>query len=259
MSAPDVADRAPRTALVTGASSGLGAAIATALGALGWPVAIGARRLDRLAEVGREVERVGGKPFVHTLDVTDAASILAFLRAAEQALGPVDVVVSNAGIAVPGRFHELGEADLRAEVDTNLLGPMLLVRQALLPMLERGRGDLVLISSLNAVLPRPLQVGYTATKAGLEGMARALQMELEGTGVRATIVRPGPVDTEMGRDWDPGLLKRILASWKHWGVLRHHRFLPPESVAAAVVTAVTAPQGTHLDLIQVNPEGPSES
>lgn len=258
MTASDSLESAQRTALVTGASSGLGAAIATALGALGWSVAIGARRLDRLTEVGRDVERAGGKPFVHTLDVTDAASIRAFLRATEQALGPVDVVVSNAGIAVPGPFHELADADLRAEVDTNLLGPMLLARQALLPMLEHGRGDLVFISSLNAVVPRPLQVGYTATKAGLEGMVRALQMELEGTGVRATIVRPGPVNTEMGRDWDPGVLKRILASWKHWGVLRHHRFLPPESVAAAVVTAVTAPRGTHLDLIQVNPEGPSE-
>ena len=258
MTAADSLESAQRTALVTGASSGLGAAIATALGALGWSVAIGARRLDRLTEVGRDVERAGGKPFVHTLDVTEIASIRAFLRAAEQALGPVDVVVSNAGIALPGRFHELDDADLRAEIDTNLLGPMLLVRRALLPMLERARGDLVFISSLNAVVPRPLQVGYTATKAGLEGMVRALQMELEGTGVRATIVRPGPVNTEMGRDWDPGVLKRILASWKHWGVLRHHRFLPPESVAAAVVTAVTAPRGTHLDLIQVNPEGPSE-
>ena len=207
MSAADNHDRDPRTALVTGASSGLGAAIATALGALGWSVAIGARRLDRLAEVGRDVEKAGGKPFVHTLDVTEIASIRAFLRAAEQALGPVDVVVSNAGIALPGRFHELDDADLRAEIDTNLLGPMLLVRRDLLPMLERARGDLVFISSLNAVVPRPLQVGYTATKAGLEGMVRALQMELEGTGVRATIVRPGPVNTEMGRDWDPGVLK----------------------------------------------------
>ena len=64
---------------------------------------------------------------------------------------------------------------------------------------------------------------------------------------------------EFGWDWDPELIQRILKSWKEWGVLRHHNFLTPENVAAAVVMAVTAPRGTHLDLIQVNPEAPTES
>jgi NADP-dependent 3-hydroxy acid dehydrogenase YdfG len=249
----------PRNAVVTGASSGIGAAIARALGGLGWSVAIGARRTDKLEDVAKDVERVGGRPFAHPLDVTSPDSIESFFDAAEGALGPVDVVVSNAGTAIPGLLQELSVEDLRTEIDTNLLGPMLVVRRALPGMLERERGDLVFVSSLNAVLPRPLQVGYTATKSGVEAMARTLRMELEGSGVRATIVRPGPTQTELGHDWNPELIRRILEAWESWGILRHHHYLPPESIADAVVAAVTAPAGTHLDLIQINPEAPPKS
>lgn len=246
----------PRTALVTGASSGFGAAIARALGALGWSVAIGARRIEPLEEVASEVEAAGGKCFAHALDVREPASIDGFVDAAQSQLGAIDTAVSNAGICFPGKLHELGVAQLRDEIDTNLFGPMLLVRRLLPPLLARRRGDLVFVSSLNAVVPRPLQLGYTATKSGLEAMVRVLQMELEGSGVRATIVRPGPSHTEFGRSWDRGMIGRILASWKHWGVQRHHQYLPAESIAAAVVNAVTAPAGTHIDLIQLNPEAP---
>ncbi len=247
-----------RTALVTGASSGIGAATARALGELGWAVAIGARRIERLEEVASDVEKAGGRPFAHALDVTQPESIETFFAAAEGTLGPVDVVVSNAGAAIAGLLHELRVEELESEVATNLLGPMLVAHRALPSMLERKRGDLVFITSLNVVLPRPFQTGYTATKSGIEGLARALQMELEGTGVRTTIVRPGPTKTEFGWDWDRNLIKRILESWEHWGVLHHHHYLPAERVAEAVVTAVTAPAGTRLDVIQLNPEAPQE-
>jgi NADP-dependent 3-hydroxy acid dehydrogenase YdfG len=248
----------PRPSLVTGASSGLGAAIAIALGGLGWPVALGARRLDKLEEVAKQVEQAGGSPYIHPLDVGDEGSVDAFVRAAEDAHGPADVVVSNAGIGRPAPFHEAKAEDLRAEVDTNLLGPMWVARRVLPGMIERRQGDLVFISSLNAVVPRPLQVGYTATKAAVEAMAGALQRELEGTGVRATVVRPGPAKTPMGWDWDPEILEKILTLWQHHGILRHRNFLDPEAIANAVVTVVTAPRGTHLDLVQVNPEAPVE-
>jgi len=248
-----------RTALVTGASSGIGAAIAEALGALGWSVAIGARRIDPLKQVAAQIEAAGGTAFAHELDVSKLGSIEAFVAASEQSLGPIDTVVSNAGTSTPGRLFELSEDDLRREIDTNLLGPMLLTRLMLPNLIERRSGDLVFISSQNAVIPRPLQLGYTATKAGLEAMVRVLQMELEGSGVRATTVRPGPTRSNFGMDWDPVAIKRVLASWKHWGVQRHHRYLPAQAIAAAVVHAVTAPAGTHFDLIQVNPEGPLEA
>jgi len=245
-----------RVALVTGASSGLGAAIAVSLGALGWPVALGARRADKLEVVARQVEAAGGKAFAHALDVDDAASVDAFVSATGSHLGAVDVVVSNAGIGRAGKLPELPIEEIQAELDTNLLGPLRVARRVLPEMLERRRGDLCFVTSLNAVLPRPYQLGYTASKAALEAAVRTLQMELEGSGVRASIVRPGPAATEMGHDWDPKLQKALLEEWQRWGILRHLSFMAPEHVAEAVVATLTAPPGVHLDLVQINPAKP---
>jgi len=242
-------------AVVTGASSGIGAAVARGLAASGFAVALGARRMDRLAAMTQAVEGEGGRALALELDVTRPESIDAFVTAAETRLGPIDVVVSNAGIGVPGLLHEIEVADLEMELRTNLLGPMLLARRALPAMLARRRGDLVFVSSMNAVEARPFQVGYTAAKAGLEGLARALRRELEGTGVRAVVVRPGPTRSEFGFAWGPEVLERVLDSWKHWGFLRHNEMLDGEAIAAAVVWAATQPRSTSIDVIQVNPEG----
>lgn len=244
-----------KAALVTGASSGIGAAIAVGLGACGFAVGLGARRADRLAEVAGAIERDGGRALAHPLDVTRAESIHAFVAAVEAGLGPLDVVVSNAGVGIPGLLHEVGADELEAELRTNLLGPMLLARRVLPGMLARRTGDLVFVSSMNVVEPRPFQVGYTAAKAGVEGLARALRRELEGTGVRAVVVRPGPTRSEFGFAWGPQVLERVLDSWQRWGFLRHHEMLDGEAIAAAVVWAATQPRSTSIDVIQVNPEG----
>ncbi|MFQ5512968.1 MAG: SDR family oxidoreductase [Myxococcota bacterium] len=252
-SAPGPEDAA-RVALVTGASSGIGAATAQALGALGWPVALGARRLARLEEVAAGVERLGGRAFVHALDVGDPDSIEVFFEAVEKTLGPPDVVVNNAGIGRPALLHEARVEELREEITTNLLGPLWVSRRALPALREKGRGDLVFISSLNAVAPRTYQAAYTASKAGVEGVARVLQMELEGTGVRASIVRPGPTGSEFGSGFGDELARSVVRSWRDWGVLRSLRWLSPDSVARAVVQVVTAPPGTRVDVLQVLPE-----
>jgi NAD(P)-dependent dehydrogenase (short-subunit alcohol dehydrogenase family) len=249
-----MAPPASRTAVVTGASSGIGEATAGALAALGWPVAIGARRAERLGAVAREIESEGGRAFAHPLDVASPASIEAFFDAVEKEFGSADVVVNNAGVGIPRLLHEAAVEELQTELAVNLMGPMLVSRRAIPGMVARGRGDLVFISSHNAVAPRTFQAGYTAAKAGVEGLARVLAMELEGTGVRATIVRPGPTGSEFGASYGEALSRRILASWKHWGILRELRWLPPESVARAVVAVVTTPPGTRLDVVQVMPE-----
>lgn len=243
-----------RTAVVTGASAGIGAAIAEALGALGWNVAIGARRTEALGEVGKAVETAGGKPFAHALDVTDPDSIEAFFTATEGAFGPVDVVVNNAGIGLPGLLHEMPIENVERELATNLLGPIRVARRALPSMLAARRGDLVFISSMNVVEPRPFQLGYTAAKAGLEGMVSVLRRDLEGTGIRATIIRPGATRSEFGFGWDPNILMRVIDSWKEWGYMRHLDMMEGAHVAHAVVSVVTAPPGLHVDVVQVNPE-----
>ena len=247
----------PRCCLVTGASSGIGAAIARALGGLGWPVAIGGRRADRLSEVAREIEQAGARCFARTFDLSETKAIDDFFDSAQAELGPIDVLVNNAAVCVPGLLHEVAARDLEFELATNLLAPMLLARRAVASLRERGAaGDLVFISSENVIRPRPYQVAYTAAKMGLEGVAQALRMELEGTGIRATVVRPGPTLTEFARDWEPALLEKVLERWKYWGVQRHLAWMPPESVAQAVISVITAPPGTHVDLVQLMPEGP---
>jgi short-subunit dehydrogenase len=123
-------------------------------------------------------------------------------------------------------------------------------------MVERRRGDLVFVSSDVVRVPRPRMAAYVTSKWGLEGLARAMQMELEGTGVRASIVRPGPTTTEMGSTWDPAIVGPLLDEWKRWGVVRHGGYLPAESVAAAVLAVTSAPRGTHFTLIEVEPEAP---
>lgn len=245
-----------RTVIVTGASSGVGASIATAFGALGWRVAVGARRSDRLAETAAAITAVGGVAFTHALDVTSPESIDAFFAASESELGGADVVINNAGVGIPGRIHELSVADLERELATNLLGPMLVTRRALPAMLEKRSGDVVFVSSMNAVAPRPFQVGYTAAKAGVEGLAQALRMDLEGTGVRTVILRLGPTISEFGLGWDSDVLLGVIESWQRWGFMRHMGMLEAARVAEAVVAAVTAARGIQFDVIQVNPEAP---
>jgi NAD(P)-dependent dehydrogenase (short-subunit alcohol dehydrogenase family) len=247
---------ARRSAIVTGASSGIGAATALELARQGFEVALGARRVARLREVAKQVEAAGGRAFVHPLDVADPDSIDAFYAAAQSACGPIDVLVNNAGMSILNLLADASVEDLRAELDVNLMGPMLLCRRAIPAMLARRRGDLVFVSSENAVRPRPYQSAYTAAKAGLEGLARVIAMELDGTGVRSIVVRVGPTGSEFGARMDPALLKAALESWKYWGVQRHVHFMPAESVARAIARALAAPvEESYPSLVEVMPGG----
>jgi len=244
-----------RTVVITGASSGVGAATAATFGALGWRVAVGARRDERLAETVRAVTASGGVVFGHRLDVANPDSVDTFFAAVEAALGPIDTVISNAGVGLPALLHEATVEQLQTEVATNLLGTMFVARRALPSMLAQQRGDLVFVSSMAVVDPRPFQAGYAAAKAGIEGMAAVLRQELEGTGVRSTVLRLGPTYSEFGVGWDPDILLRVIESWQHWGRLRHTHMLEADQVAEVIVRIVTAPPGLATDIIQLNPDG----
>jgi NADP-dependent 3-hydroxy acid dehydrogenase YdfG len=247
-----------RPAVVSGASSGIGAAAALTLARVGHPVALGARRLDRCAEVVEEIRRAGGEAVAHPLDVTDASSVEAFAKAVTADLGDIEVLVSNAGHVAPGIVHEVESERFAAEIDLNLVGAHRLVRAFVPAMVGRKRGDVVFVSSDVAVRARPFMSSYAAGKWGLEGMAHAMQMELEGTGVRVSLVRPGPTWSEMGSDWDDAEAADVLTGWIKFGLARHPHFLKPGALADAIATIVDAPRGVHLNLIEVNPEAPLE-
>jgi NADP-dependent 3-hydroxy acid dehydrogenase YdfG len=247
-----------RPAVVTGASSGIGAATALALSAAGYPVALGARRTDKCEEVATAIRDAGGEASVHALDVTDDESVGAFAKAVAADLGDVEIVISNAGAVAPGTVHEVETDRFAREIDLNLVGAQRLVRAFVPGMVERQRGDFVFVSSDVAVRARPFMSSYAAGKWGLEGMANAVQMELEGTGVRASIVRPGPTWSEMGTDWDVEQAAFVLNQWVRFGLARHPHFLKPAALADAITTVVSAPRGVHLNLIEVSPEAPVE-
>lgn len=245
-----------RPAVVTGASSGIGAATALALAASGFPVALGARRTDRCEEVAAQIRAAGGEAVAHALDLTDDSSVEVFAARVSADLGDVEVVISNAGAVAPGTIHEVDTDRFARELDLNVVGAHRLVRAFVPGMVERRRGDLVFVSSDVAVRARPFMSSYAAGKWGLEGLAHAMQMELEGTGVRASIVRPGPTWSEMGTDWDDAEAAFVLNQWVRFGLARHPHFLKPAALADAITTVVSAPRGVHLSLIEVNPEAP---
>ncbi|MBS1847450.1 MAG: SDR family oxidoreductase [Actinobacteria bacterium] len=248
---PDV-----RPALVTGASSGIGRATAIALAGAGHPVALGARRVERCEAVAAEIRATGGTAVAVALDVTDTDSIAAFVDTAAAAHGDADVIVANAGDVQPGSVVGTDPERFAAEVSVNLLGVQALLHRAAPPMLTRGHGDIVIVSSEVARHPRPLTAAYVASKRGLEALAETLAMELEGTGVRAGIVRPGPASTEQGTDWSAADIDEIVATWSRWGLMRHSGALRPAEVAHAILTMVSVPRGTHLNLIEIQPQAP---
>jgi NAD(P)-dependent dehydrogenase (short-subunit alcohol dehydrogenase family) len=245
-----------RPALIAGASSGIGAATAQALAAAGCPVALGARRVQACEQFAEKISADGGEAFAGQLDVSDDASVSGFVTAATGAIGAPEILVTCAGDLDAHLVHELGPAEFAAQVQVHLVGVHRLVSAVVPGMVERRRGDVVFISSDVVRMPRPRMGAYVAAKHGVEGMARAMQMELEGTGVRVGVVRPGPTLTGMGMSWDPDTTAAVLDDWSRWGLARHPYFLRPSDVAAAVTAMVCTPRGAQLTLIEVQPELP---
>jgi len=245
-----------RPAIVTGASSGIGRATALALAAAGHPVALGARRIERLEEAAAEIVSAGGSACCFRLDLAEAGSIESFVKAVGDALGDVDVLVSAAGQNLPDSAVDPAPDQFAATVAVNLLGVQRLVSLVLPPMVARGHGDIVFVTSEVVAVPRVRTAAYVSSKWGLHGYARTLQMELEGTGVRASIVQPGQTTSEMGQDWDPEVTTDVLGEWIRWGAARHGNFLRPEAVADAVRSVVSVPRGTHLTLVEIQPQAP---
>jgi NAD(P)-dependent dehydrogenase (short-subunit alcohol dehydrogenase family) len=244
--------------VVTGGSSGIGRAIALAFASSGHPVAVAARRLDRCEAVAAEIRELGGEAVGLHVDLADDDSVKLFAAAATAAIGEIEVVISNAAVLQPGRVSDVDSSQFGREIDVNLVGAHRLVTAFVPAMIERRRGDVVFVSSDVAVQVRPFMSSYAAGKWGLEGMVRSLQLELEGFGVRASLVRPGPTKSDMGGDWDPQDMEMVINNWVRFGLARHGLLLRPPAVADAVLAVVRAPRGVHLNLIEVSPEAPVE-
>ncbi len=252
-----VPDVPSRVAAVTGASGGIGRAIAVALGALRWPVALGARRVAQLDETAQLVRSAGGRPIVHELDVRDPVSIDAFLSAVRVEAGPVSVLVNNAGTARPGTLHEMDDDAHRDIIETNLVGPILVSKRVVADLrASGGRGDIVFVSSDATEHPRPYLGTYGASKAGLEAFATTLALECEGYPIRSSIVRVGPTLTGFADGWDAEMFADIIPFWQRFGIQRHFQTMQPDDVARAVVSVVTAPAHMWVPFVEVQPQPP---
>jgi NADP-dependent 3-hydroxy acid dehydrogenase YdfG len=246
----------PRLAVVTGASSGVGRAVSVAFGRLGWRVALGARRVDRLEETADEVRRHGGEPLVHALDVTDPASVERFFDVVEDVAGIADVLVNNAGLGLLGSIAEVSAARIRSQVDTNLVGALYCTGRATRALIEVGRpGDVVFISSDSVHESYPHMLVYGATKAAIEYVARGLDVELGGTGIRVSTVRLGPTVSEFNTGWEDADMVGFMQAWERLGLGRQDfNYIPVDVAAQAVVTAVTTARGSKVSLLSVRPE-----
>lgn len=185
-------------ALVTGASRGIGAACAVSLARAGFDVAVGYVSDEAGARATAEaIEAEGRRAAVVQGDISDSAAADAVVTGAEEALGPLDALVLNAGITRDGLMMRMSDDDWRAVLDTNLSGSFYCARAALRGMMKRRAGSIVAVSSVVGLMGNAGQVNYAAAKAGLIGMTKALAKEAGSRGVRANAIAPGYIVTDM--------------------------------------------------------------
>jgi NAD(P)-dependent dehydrogenase (short-subunit alcohol dehydrogenase family) len=202
MTAARIFDLAGKVALVTGASSGLGVRFAECLAENGAPVALVARRADRLAATKARIEQAGGRALAIAADVCDRAAMQRAFDAAEKAFGAVTILVNNAGVVSSGRAVELGAEEWRRVLSTNLDAVFYWAQEAARRMLAAGKGgSIVNIASVLGITPDNGVISYATAKAGVIQLTKALAIELAFKGVRVNAIAPGWVVTEINRDY----------------------------------------------------------
>lgn len=225
-----------RRVLVTGASRGIGRAVAHLLAERGDWVAMIARETPRLREAAAEI---GGHPF--PADLADPASIDDLVgRVTRQCGGPPDVIVNSAGAFSLGSFAETDPADLQRQLSINLVAPFLLIRGFLPAMLDRGSGSVIQVGSIAGRIALPGNAAYSASKYGLRGMHEVLAAELQGSGVRATLVEPAATDTAL---WDTIDLEQA------GGLPSRAEMMRPEAVARAILYVLEQPPEVEVSLL----------
>jgi NAD(P)-dependent dehydrogenase (short-subunit alcohol dehydrogenase family) len=206
-------DLTDKVALVTGASSGLGRCFALILAKAGAKVAVAARRADRLTDLAREIEAFDGRAVPIPLDVTDPASVRAAVATAETELGPIGVLVNNAGVIVvkPLLDHTVEEWD--RVIDTNLKGVWLMAQEVARHMVRLGHGGSIInIASMLGHTTQPLVPSYCAAKAGVIHLSRAMALELAAHKIRVNAIAPGFFDSEMTHDYLGSNAGRAMAT-----------------------------------------------
>lgn len=258
-----------RTAVVTGASSGIGRAIALQLGAAGAHVTLGGRTRDALEQAARAIEKAGGAARAVALDVRDPAQVRALVDGAVAATGRLDVMVNNAGVSYPGKIAEGEPEEWRAMLETNVLALLVGSQAAIRAMRACGaEGHIVNISSIAA--QRNDSGVYGATKHAVNCIHHTLRAELENDSIRVVNVMPGAIATNFARNFDPAFVAGFAKAAGVEIEVKKGERLPdevmtklqaalkqmvgsPEDVAKAVLYAVTQPIEVNVAEIVVRP------
>lgn len=202
MTTGDPFDLAGKAAIVTGASSGLGRHFARTLARAGAKVALAARRVDALSELARQIAAFDERAIPIALDVTDGESVRACVKAAETEIGPISILVNNAGIARTAPALEVGEADWDQVIDTNLKGAWLMAQETARHMAGLGHGGSIInVASILGLGATGQLAAYCASKAALINLTRALAVDLARDGIRVNALAPGYVETDINREF----------------------------------------------------------
>jgi NADP-dependent 3-hydroxy acid dehydrogenase YdfG len=228
---------AGQVALITGASRGIGLAIAHRLGPMGARLSLGARNGERLKIAVRELNAGGCEAIGGACDVTRAADVNAWVELTQKRLGEIDILVNNAGIGVFGPAHEATEDDWNRVLDTNLKGVWLMTRAVAPQMIRRRRGHIVNISSLAGKNTFAGGGIYCASKWGLQGLSGCMAEDLRGYGIRVSTVCPGSVNTEFSSH----------------GARDPQHLLQPEDIAHAVAMLVTQAPQSFISEVHLRP------
>ena len=237
-----------KVALVTGASSGIGAATALELAKAGATVALSARRADRLAGLVTEIEALGGKALALAGDMAVEAEAIKAVEDTVAQLGSIDILINSAGVMQAGGIEGADLAEFRRVYEINVFGTLYTCAAAVPHMLAQGVGDIVNITSLAGRKGGPETNAYSGSKHAANSMTDAMRQELGGKNIRVSILMPGATSTEVGDSIsNPNWRKAIQAHVAKDGAVK------PEEIGQTIVFMLSLPRNAHISEISVRP------
>jgi NADP-dependent 3-hydroxy acid dehydrogenase YdfG len=236
-----------KVVVITGASSGLGAATARGLSAQGARVVLGARRQDRIQSLAEELTSHGGKAIAVTMDVSDRAQVKRLVDAAVQAYGRIDVMINNAGLMPQAPLERLMVDEWDRMIDVNIKGVLYGIAAALPYMKQQKSGHFINVSSVAGHKVGPGFAVYAATKHAVLALSEGLRQEVKPYNIRTTVISPGAVATELPDSvTDPDTAARVRAFYAEAAI-------PADSFARAVAFAISQPDDVDINEILFRP------